>query len=138
MTLLDGADLRGCVGTIKAARQLHEAVVDIATVAALHDNGFPPVRREEVSRLTVQVSVLSVPRPLDSWRDFEVGRHGVVLAKNGRSAVFLPEVALEQGWGTEETLSHLAVKAGLAADAWREGAQLSVFASRRYPRDTAH
>ena len=76
MTLLDGADLRGCVGTIKAARQLHEAVVDIATVAALHDNGFPPVRREEVSRLTVQVSVLSVPRPLDSWRDFEVGRHG--------------------------------------------------------------
>ena len=83
MTLLDGADLRGCVGTIKAARQLHEAVVDIATVAALHDNGFPPVRREEVSRLTVQVSVLSAPRPLGSWRDLELGRHGVVLARQG-------------------------------------------------------
>lgn len=138
VTLLEGDDLRGCVGTIKATRPLHEAVVDIATAAALHDYRFPPVRREEVSRLTVQVSVLSVPRPLDSWRDLEVGRHGIVLAKNGRSAVFLPEVALEQGWGREETLSHLAVKAGLAADAWREGAQLSVFTSRRYPRETAH
>ena len=137
VTLLDGGELRGCVGTIKATRPLHEAVVDIATVAALHDNRFPPVRREEVSRLTVQVSVLSAPRPLGSWRDLELGRHGVVLAKNGRSAVFLPEVAREQGWGREETLSHLAVKAGLAADAWREGAQLSVFTSRRYPREAA-
>ena len=137
VTLLDGGELRGCVGTIKATRPLHEAVVDVATVAALHDNRFPPVRREEVSRLTVQVSVLSAPRPLGSWRDLELGRHGVVLAKNGRSAVFLPEVAREQGWGREETLSHLAVKAGLAADAWREGAQLSVFTSRRYPREAA-
>ena len=41
--------------------------------------------------------------------------------------MFLPQVAPEQGWTLEETLSHLALKAGLAADAWKEGARFDVF-----------
>ena len=41
--------------------------------------------------------------------------------------MFLPEVATEQGWTGEETLSHLARKASLPADAWREGARFQVF-----------
>jgi AMMECR1 domain-containing protein len=46
--------------------------------------------------------------------------------------VFLPEVATQQGWGREETLTRLAVKAGLPPDAWRDGAQFAVFTSRVY------
>ncbi|MDD5718173.1 MAG: AMMECR1 domain-containing protein, partial [Candidatus Krumholzibacteria bacterium] len=44
-----------------------------------------------------------------------------------RSAVFLPQIASEQGWSREEMLAHLCRKAGLPADAWREGAQLLTF-----------
>ena len=51
----------------------------------------------------------------------------MTLTKHGRSAVFLPQVAPEQGWGIEETLTHLAMKAGLPPDAWREGASFTVF-----------
>ena len=42
-------------------------------------------------------------------------------------AVFLPQVAPEQGWDLETTLTHLSLKAGLSADAWREGAKFETF-----------
>jgi uncharacterized protein (TIGR00296 family) len=62
-----------------------------------------------------------------SWRDIVIGKHGMVLTKGGCSAVFLPQVAPEQGWGIEETLTHLAMKAGLPPEAWRDGAEFLVF-----------
>ena len=48
-----------------------------------------------------------------------VGRDGVVLRQGGRSAVFLPQVATEQGWDRDTLLAQLSRKAGLPADAWR-------------------
>ena len=39
--------------------------------------------------------------------------------KGRRSAVFLPQVAPEQGWTREQTLQHLCRKAGLPSDAWQ-------------------
>jgi AMMECR1 domain-containing protein len=56
-----------------------------------------------------------------------IGRDGVLLQKGGRSAVFLPQVAPEQGWLKEEMLSHLSMKAGLPADAWKSGTTFSTF-----------
>ncbi|MPM62885.1 hypothetical protein SDC9_109763 [bioreactor metagenome] len=51
----------------------------------------------------------------------------MTLSKHGRSAVFLPQVAPEQNWDLPTTLTHLAMKAGLGPDDWREGAQFTVF-----------
>jgi AMMECR1 domain-containing protein len=50
-----------------------------------------------------------------------------VLNKNGHSAVFLPQVAPEQGWDVNQMLTQLSRKAGLPADAWKEGANFLVF-----------
>ena len=47
------------------------------------------------------------------------GRDGVVLRVGDRSAVFLPQVATEQGWSRSELLDNLARKAGLPERAWR-------------------
>jgi AMMECR1 domain-containing protein len=44
--------------------------------------------------------------------------------------VFLPQVATEQGWTREQMLSQLARKAGLPADAWRQGATFEVFTAQ--------
>ncbi|MEP0773301.1 MAG: AMMECR1 domain-containing protein, partial [Acidobacteriota bacterium] len=60
----------------------------------------------------------------------QLGRHGVILAKEGRTAVFLPQVASETGWDRDTFLSQLARKAGLAADAWRRGASFEVFTAQ--------
>jgi AMMECR1 domain-containing protein len=55
-----------------------------------------------------------------SYRDIVIGRHGMVLELRGRSAVFLPQVAPEQGWDLATTLTHLAYKAGLPGNAWQD------------------
>ena len=65
----------------------------------------------------------SIPGP----EEIVLGRDGVVLRKDGHSAVYLPKVAVEQGWGVEETLEHLCQKAGLPTDAWRDNAELMTF-----------
>ena len=67
------------------------------------------------------------PRSVPSSDDIRIGTDGIVLNKAGRSAVFLPQVAPEQGWDLSETLTHLSRKAGLAADDWKEGADFLVF-----------
>ena len=119
--------LRGCIGEILPMRPLVEAVAVRAVDAALHDPRFPPVSERELSSLRVEVSALTPPKRIASWNDIVLGRDGMTLEKNGRFAVFLPQVAPEQGWDLPTTLSYLAQKAGLASDAWREGAQFETF-----------
>lgn len=132
VTLKKDGELRGCIGTIQPVQPLYAAVVENAVNAALHDTRFTPVKAAELEGMEVEVSVLSPLTPIDGPEKFEVGRHGIVLTKHGRRAVFLPEVAPEQGWTREETLSQLSLKAGLPADAWKEGARFEVFTSRKY------
>lgn len=132
VTLKERGDLRGCIGSIQPVEPLYEAVVHNAASAALHDTRFDPVRPAELASLEVEVSVLSPMQRIASYEQFQIGRDGVVLARDGRRAVFLPEVAAEQGWDRPTTLSHLSVKAGLAPDAWREGTEFWVFTSQVY------
>lgn len=127
VTLNKNGMLRGCIGEIIANRPVLNVVYDRAISAALHDTRFNPVRAEEFGSLEIEVSVLSIPTPIDSYRDIIIGRDGVILQKDGHSAVFLPQVATEQGWDIPTMLTQLSLKAGLPADAWKEGASFQVF-----------
>ena len=127
VTLHENGQLRGCIGEILPQRELYKAVIDRAVDAAVHDYRFQPVRAGEVTELHIEISALSPPKPVASWKDIIIGKHGMTLSKNGHSAVFLPQVAPEQGWGIEETLTHLAMKAGLPPDAWRKECRFQVF-----------
>jgi hypothetical protein len=132
VTLRKGGRLRGCIGYIAPIKPVWQAVLDNAEAAALRDTRFRPVEPEEINDLDIEVSVLTEPVAIADWTGFEVGRHGIVLVKGSRRAVFLPDVALEQGWDREQTLTHLARKAGLPADGWREGAQYFVFTNHKH------
>lgn len=127
LTLRSSGALRGCIGEIEPVRPLWQAVMRRAVDAAFGDPRFPPLAPEEFSNIRFEISVLTPMRRVSSWRDIVIGRHGMLLEKAGRSAVFLPQVAPEQGWTLEETLTHLSMKAGLAPDEWRDGAVFSVF-----------
>ena len=120
-------ELRGCIGEILPMRPLAVAVAERAVDSALRDPRFMPVTERELGGLRVEVSALTPPKPVASWRDIVLGRDGMTLEKDGRFAVFLPQVAPEQGWDLETTLTHLSRKAGLPADAWREGAKFETF-----------
>ncbi|MEO5369597.1 MAG: AmmeMemoRadiSam system protein B [Magnetococcus sp. DMHC-1] len=130
VTLKKNGELRGCIGHIQPVRPLFEAVMENAVSAALADTRFKPVTRDELQQLTVEVSVLSPMRPIASLDEYQVARHGIVLIKNGRRAVFLPEVATEQKWDRDTTLTQLARKAGLPDDAWKDNARFEVFTTQ--------
>jgi len=92
----------------------------MAVSAAFEDPRFPPVSKDEYPNLIFEVTVLSPMRKISDVSEIEVGRHGVYLTKGWHSAVFLPQVATEQGWDREDLLAHLCVKAGLPDAAWKE------------------
>ena len=121
--------LRGCIGVMEATEPLVDAVIHAATSAA-HDPRFPDLEPAELAAVSLEVSVLSPMRSVPSPEQIEMGRHGVVLSKGGRRAVFLPQVATETGWDRDRFLSQLSLKAGLSADAWREGARFEVFTAQ--------
>ena len=129
VTLNDKATgaLRGCIGEILPMRPLVEAVAARAVDSALRDPRFSPVSERELAGLRVEVSALTPPKRVASWRDIVLGRDGMTLEKDGCFAVFLPQVAPEQGWDLPTTLSYLAQKAGLPSDAWRNGATFETF-----------
>jgi len=127
VTLTQNGHLRGCIGEIFPRREFWRVVLEQAVNAGLHDPRFDAVTADELDGLAIEISALTPPRPVASYREIVIGRHGIVLNKNGRSAVFLPQVATEQGWDLPTTLGHLAIKAGLRSDAWREGAEFLVF-----------
>jgi hypothetical protein len=127
VTLNDAnGNLRGCIGTILPQMSLYASVVSNAVSAASRDSRFPPVRREELAGLRVEVTVLSPMEAVPDTKSIVIGKHGLYLEKDGRSSVFLPQVPLEQHWDLPTYLSQLAIKAGLPPDGW-QGARLSVF-----------
>jgi len=127
VTLTKGGDLRGCMGHFDQDVPLYELAARQAVVSATEDPRFPPMTASELTNVGIEISVLSPPQAVASWRDIVVGTHGVILRKGFRGATFLPQVAPEQGWDLPETLRHLSRKAGLSEDAWEKGASFQVF-----------
>jgi AmmeMemoRadiSam system protein A len=132
VTVRNRGQLRGCKGYVEPVVPLYEAVIRNSVSAALEDWRFSPVAAGELGDLELDVSVLSAPVPVASYLDYRPGEHGVILVKDGRRAVFLPEVPTVAGWDRDRTLEELAKKAGLPGDAWKEGAELLVFHTQVY------
>jgi AmmeMemoRadiSam system protein A len=126
VTLREHGQLRGCIGRVWHDGPLPQLVSAMAYEAAFQDPRFGPLSADEVDDLEVEVSVLTPPQPAEA-EDIEPGRHGVLLRKQGRSAVFLPKVATEQGWDREQLLDHLCLKGGLPARSWTRDASLFTF-----------
>jgi AmmeMemoRadiSam system protein A len=127
VTLTVGGRLRGCIGYIEGFKPLVEAVADNGRSAAVRDPRFAPVSQAELPEIQIEISALTPLEPVPGPGDIAIGKHGVVLVKDGHRAVFLPQVAPEQGWDRDTTLTHLALKAGLEPDAWRQETEFLVF-----------
>ncbi|RMD81225.1 MAG: AmmeMemoRadiSam system protein B [Lentisphaerae bacterium] len=134
VTLRIGERLRGCIGSIMAHRPLIDDLIGNAIQAAFHDPRFPPLSLDELEETNIHLSILSSPRPVTSPDEIILGYHGIILNHGPARAVFLPEVAIEQGWDLEETLQALSRKAGLPANAW-EQATFEVFTTFSFGED---
>ena len=128
VTLKKHGQLRGCIGHMSEDLPLCRVVGRMALQAAFNDRRFDPLNWDEWPDIELEVSVLTPFKPIEKPQDFIVGRDGIIIRNGGRSAVYLPQVATEQGWDREQTLQHLCQKAGLSQRAWMdENSQLFVF-----------
>ncbi|MFC1525090.1 AmmeMemoRadiSam system protein A [Planctomycetota bacterium] len=130
VTLHKGKQLRGCIGAIIGQQPLFEGVIDNTINAAVRDPRFLSMTLKEEPEVTIEISALSPLQKIAKAENIIVGNHGVYLIKNGYSAVFLPQVAPEQGWDRETMLEHLCLKAGLDRDAWRKDTEFYVFTTQ--------
>jgi AmmeMemoRadiSam system protein A len=117
--------LRGCIGSLTSSEPLAENIRHNAINAAFQDPRFPPLTPEELAQTVIEVSVLTPPETLsysgadDLLSRLRPGIDGVILRKDSASATFLPQV-WKQLPRCQDFLSHLCLKAGLTAQAWRE------------------
>jgi AmmeMemoRadiSam system protein B/AmmeMemoRadiSam system protein A len=127
VTLRQQGELRGCIGRTTADLPLFEAVQQLSIEAATEDPRFSALSREELGDVTIEVSVLSPLRRLTDLGHVEIGTHGLMIFKDGRKGLLLPQVPVEQGWDRQTYLHNLCLKAGLSEGCWRDGAALYAF-----------
>lgn len=125
VTLSVSSDLRGCIG-FPMPRRLNNALVDAAIAASTEDPRFSPVTKEELDKITFEVTVLTPPveikvdDPSKLASHIKVGRDGLIVRQGFYSGLLLPQVPVEYGWTEEEFLSHTCKKAGLASNCWMD------------------
>ena len=121
VTLHLNGRLRGCIGRFTSSDSLYETIQDMARSAAFSDPRFPSLSRSEAHRIDIEVSVLSPLKRISSVDEFKLGRDGIYMIKGSRHGTFLPQVATETGWSTEEFLGHCAQdKAGIGYYGWMD------------------
>ncbi len=141
VTLLLRGDLRGCVGSVRAYRQLFEDVWSNARASAFHDSRFAPVRPAELAEISVEISLLSVPEPLccdseeEALRLLVPGLDGVIIEAGSCRATFLPQV-WDQLPEPADFLMHLKRKAGLTASFWSPQVQLFHYRVHKWEEDS--
>ncbi|MFA4859814.1 TIGR00296 family protein [Methanoregula sp.] len=123
VTISKDGELRGCIGLPYPVMPLGEALEHAAKAAALEDPRFPPIKKDELGTISVEVTILTVPVPLagkpdERVRQVEIGKHGLIVRGMGTSGLLLPQVATEYGWDAETFLDHTCRKAGLPGRCW--------------------
>ena len=129
VTIKSGGELRGCLGTLHCRRGLAREVARCAGDAAAEDPRFDPVQPDELSDLSIEVSVLGPLEPIDPFdpEAIVIGRHGLVVERGRHRGLLLPQVATEWRWTRDQFLGQTCIKAGLPPDAWQHGAKVFRF-----------
>jgi hypothetical protein len=130
VTIKKHGQLRGCIGYIEAIKPLYTTVTEMAKAAAFDDPRFPPLRKQEMKDLTIEVSVLTPLREIQDTTNITVGRHGIYIVKGFHAGLLLPQVAIEHNWDRITFLEETCRKAGLPVSAWKDkGTKIYVFSA---------
>lgn len=119
-------ELRGCIGFAEPIYELGKGIIEAARAAAFSDPRFPPIEKSELSKIKIEVSVLTSPeeikvdKPGQYIEKIETGKDGLIVRQGEVSGLLLPQVAAERNWDAAEFLQQTCVKAGLPIDSWKE------------------
>jgi len=125
VTLEKKGNLRGCIGNIQPVKSLCECVMENAVNAANQDPRFPQLNFDELNAITIEISALTVPEPLEIMNRKTLlhvlvpGRDGVLLSNGWKKSTFLPQV-WEHFVDKESFLNALCEKGGMSRGCWED------------------
>ena len=99
VTLTIKGELRGCIGSLEAYRELWEDVISNAKSAAFEDPRFESLSKKEFNKIHIEISVLSKPEKLgigkEVFEKIDQGNLGNLLKSGDRFSrkAFLPSLA---------------------------------------------
>jgi AmmeMemoRadiSam system protein A len=120
VTLHKSGALRGCIGLVEAMKPLYKSVREMALAAAFDDPRFPPLGRDELEEIDIEISVMSPLKRIKDVNEIEVGKHGIIMKRGFHQGLLLPQVATEQGWNRDTFLEHTCYKANMMSDCWKQ------------------
>lgn len=120
VTLKINHQLRGCIGVTAAIKPLYQAIRDVAIQSAVQDYRFRPVTTQELPHLSFEISVLSPFQKVVNEKDIVVGEHGLLIKRDNKTGLLLPQVPVEQHWDRLTFLQQCCAKAGLSPEAWKD------------------
>jgi AmmeMemoRadiSam system protein A len=129
VTLKVDDELRGCIGYPLPHESLFQTVIDCAIAASTQDFRFASITKEELPRLNIEISVLTLPKKIKDVSEINIGEHGIILSKGPHRGLLLPQVPVEWDWDLETYLNHGCLKAGLPEDEWKKGATIEIFSA---------
>ena len=126
VTLYKNKKLRGCIGFTEPIYPLYKLISEAAKAAAFSDPRFDPIRKEEVPKLQIEISLLTQPelikveKPEDYLREIVIGRDGLMIKGAFGSGLLLPQVAIDHNMTVKQFLHAVCQKAGLSFNAWED------------------
>lgn len=132
VTLKKNNELRGCVGTVIPHEAIAQDVAKNTFSAAMEDDRFPPLSKEELPFLSFSISLLTGFEAInytdsdDLLSQIKTGIDGIIIRDGDRQGLFLPSV-----WKTlpdkEEFMKQLKIKAGINPSYWSENLKVYRF-----------
>jgi len=133
VTLMRHRRLRGALGVYKNPPPLYLGVARMAFAAAFGDRRFTPLDMAEWADMQIEISILGDMCPCTSLNQIVLGEHGLMLDKDGHTALLLPQMPLEQLWDIPTFMYNLYTKLGLTWDGTENfGDSLKYFATQNF------
>lgn len=137
VTIRRRGELRGCLGVLQMRGTLAEEIARCARDSATSDPRFAPMTPDELSDVSLEISVLGPMEEIDPGDEatIVIGRHGLLVEQGARRGLLLPQVATEWGWTPEQFLRQTCRKAQLPETAFRSGARVFRFDAEVFGED---
>ncbi|MBD3204681.1 TIGR00296 family protein [Candidatus Woesearchaeota archaeon] len=126
VTLNKKGRLRGCIGFPEPVFPLNEALVKAARSAAFSDPRFSSLKKHELEKITIEISVLTVPKlikvddPEKYLEKIEIGEDGLIVRTDIGSGLLLPQVFVEYNAKPRLALEMTCQKAGLSRKYYKQ------------------
>ena len=93
VSIHEKGELRGCIGTIyPVTKFIADEIISNAIAASTRDPRFPPITRNELDDLEINVDVLTEPEQIKDERELDPKKYGVIVSSGFKKGVLLPDL----------------------------------------------